>query len=112
MTVLIGGAQAKAWSKLSKPEILKLTAVRMNLLFPHFSDYITQQRVDVYPTAIAYWPFAQHRSRFDTLALQLRQPFGRIQIGGDTTEDSHSEGASRAALRMSDYLIQQIHKTD
>ena len=53
-----------------------------------------------YPTAVAYWPVAAKRSRFDALAIALRKPQGRVLIGGDTTENSHSEGAVIAGQRM------------
>ena len=59
----------------------------------------------MYPTSVAYWPVREGRSRFDALARELRRPQGRIWIGGDTTENSHSEGAVQAALRMAGQLI-------
>ncbi len=59
----------------------------------------------VYPQAVAYWPLEHGRSRFDDLANELRRPQGRLYIGGDTTEDSHSEGAVVAALRISKDII-------
>jgi monoamine oxidase len=62
---------------------------------------IRSAEIFVYPQAVAYWPLELGRSRFDELADELRTPQGRVYIGGDTTEDSHSEGAVVAALRMS-----------
>ena len=56
---------------------------------------------------MAYWPLEQGRSRFDDLANELRRPQGRLYIGGDTTEDSHSEGAVIAALRMARQIIER-----
>jgi monoamine oxidase len=49
---------------------------------------------------VAYWPQHRGRSRFDALAAALRAPHGRVLIGGDSTDSSHSDGAVRAGLRM------------
>ena len=59
----------------------------------------------VYPTAVAYWPLELGRSRYDALAQELRRPQGRVWIGGDTTENSHSEGAVQAAQRMAREIV-------
>jgi monoamine oxidase len=74
-------------------------------LFPGFGGYVTSSRVFRYPRAVAYWPVELGRSRFDDLAVELRRPQGRVFIGGDTTDNSHSEGAVQAANRMAEALV-------
>ena len=37
---------------------------------------------------------------FDTAAIELREPCGRIHFGGDTVESSHSDGAVCSAQRI------------
>jgi monoamine oxidase len=64
------------------------------------SAAITDARVFDYPNAVAYWPNALGRSRFDRLSAALRAPHGRILIGGDSTDSSHSDGAVAAGQRM------------
>jgi monoamine oxidase len=56
---------------------------------------------------VAYWPLELGRSRFDDLANELRRPQGRLYIGGDTTEDSHSEGAVVSALRIAKDIVRR-----
>jgi len=51
------------------------------------------------------------RSRFDDLAATLRTPEGGIWIGGDTTENSHSEGSVQAALRMAAQVAAAVKPT-
>jgi monoamine oxidase len=72
----------------------------MDALFPGISSHFVDAAVFPYPRAVAYWPLEEGRSRFDSLALHLRRPVGRVWIGGDTTENAHSEGAIQAAERM------------
>jgi monoamine oxidase len=72
----------------------------MDALFPGISSHFVDAAVFPYPRAVAYWPLDEGRSRFDALALHLRRPVGRVWIGGDTTENAHSEGAIQAAERM------------
>ena len=54
---------------------------------------------------MAYWPQRCGRSRFDALATALRAPHGRVLIGGDSTDASHSDGAVRAAQRMAATIV-------
>ena len=56
------------------------------------------------PRAVAHWPHAAGRSRFDELSVALRSPHGRVLIGGDTTDSSHADGAMRAARRIVDWI--------
>ena len=64
-------------------------------------------RVFDHPQAVAAWPVALGRSRFDALAAALRRPHGNVLIGGDSTETSHSDGAVRAGLRMAATVLGQ-----
>jgi monoamine oxidase len=77
----------------------------LNGILPGIIPHVRMAEVFAYPTSVAYWPVGEGRSRFDDLARELRRPQGRIWIGGDTTENSHSEGAVQAALRMAGQLI-------
>jgi monoamine oxidase len=64
------------------------------------SAAVTDAKVFDYPNAVAYWPNALGRSRFDQLSAALRAPHGRVLIGGDSTDSSHSDGAVAAGQRM------------
>lgn len=66
---------------------------------------VTDVRVVDHPRAVAYWPQRCGRSRFDALAAALRAPHGRVLIGGDSTDASHSDGAVRAAQRMAATIL-------
>ncbi len=80
---------------------MRAHAIRsMEAIFPGVGPHVKLAEIFPYPTAVAYWPLSQGRSRFDDLAAALRAPEGGIWIGGDTTENSHSEGAVQAAQRM------------
>jgi monoamine oxidase len=68
---------------------------------------VTDARVFDHPRAVAYWPHALGRSRFDHLADALRAPHGRVLIGGDTTDSSHSDGAVRAGQRMAALILER-----
>jgi len=59
-----------------------------------------------HPRAIAAWPVG--RSRFDALSEALRRPFGNLHFAGDFTESSHSDGAVRAARRVSEQIIERL----
>jgi monoamine oxidase len=108
ITLLIHAHFTKKLLELSPKKIGQESAKNMNALFPGFSSYIESTDVYSYPAAIAYWPLKYKRSRFDDLANNLRKPFGRVFIGGDTTESSHSDGAAKAALRMSQELKEKL----
>lgn len=77
----------------------------LDALFPGAGAHVRLVELFVYPTAVAYWPLELGRSRFDALAAELRRPEGAVWIGGDTTENSHSEGSVQAALRMSKEIV-------
>jgi len=55
-----------------------------------------------HPRAIASWP--RGRSRFDALSEGLRKAHGHIYFAGDFTESSHSDGAVRSALRVTEQI--------
>jgi monoamine oxidase len=78
---------------------------REALLFGEISRQVTDVRAFQYPAAVATWPVDQGRSRFDPLADAVRMPHGRIHIGGDSTEGSHSEGAILSAQRIARAII-------
>ncbi|MGH8585568.1 MAG: hypothetical protein ACREWE_05095 [Gammaproteobacteria bacterium] len=87
-------------------EVRETSAAALDALFPGVRRHIRSAEIFVYPHAVAYWPLELGRSRFDELANELRRPESRLYIGGDTTEDSHSEGAVVAALRMARQIIE------
>jgi monoamine oxidase len=94
---------------MGKPvdEIRAESIKALDALFPGAGGDVRDTEIFVYPQAVAYWPLDLGRSRFDDLANALRRPQGRLYIGGDTTEDSHSEGAIVAALRMSKDIVRR-----
>ena len=100
VTLLIHGEQAKAYCALSADEVRESTFSALDALFPGIRPHLKDAEVFTYPQAVAYWPVAEGRSRFDATAAALRRPIGRMLIGGDTTENSHSEGAVIAGQRM------------
>ncbi|MDB6080915.1 MAG: hypothetical protein JWO53_187 [Chlamydiia bacterium] len=111
ITLLIQGKYAKDLMNMSSIQTADVLKKNVNGLFPHFSDHVTLTSAFTYPNAVAYWPLALKRSRFDDLAVQLRKPFGRVFIGGDTTDSSHADGAVKAALRMTHQLEELLKST-
>jgi monoamine oxidase len=115
ITALVSGRCARQLSGCPDAEIARQVVASMEALlvdgadgpvplFPRFAEYVTSARVFDYPRAVAYWPVALGRSRFDDLSVALRRPQGHLFIGSDTTENSHSEGAVQAARRMGQAL--------
>jgi monoamine oxidase len=90
---------------MSADEMREHAIKSLDALFPGAAAQVRLVELFVYPTAVAYWPLALGRSRFDALATELRRPDGAVWIGGDTTENSHSEGAVEAALRMAREIV-------
>ena len=76
-------------------------------LFADLSRWVSEVKVVDHPMAVPYWPCELGRSRFDVLADALRQPDGRVLLGGDSTESSHSDGAVRAGQRMAAWIGRQ-----
>jgi monoamine oxidase len=99
-TLLLHARFARAVMDLPHDAVRERAYSAMDSLFPGISRHFLDAAVFPYPRAVAYWPLDEGRSRFDTLALLLRRPVGRLWIGGDTTENAHSEGAIQAAERM------------
>jgi monoamine oxidase len=90
---------------------MRAHAIRsLDALFPGVAAHVKLAEIFPYPTAVAYWPLSLRRSRFDDLAASLRTPEGGIWIGGDTTENSHSEGAVQAAQRMAAQVVATVGK--
>lgn len=73
-------------------------------LWSGLADLVEEVRVFAYPQAVAFWPVAEGRSRFDEPARALRRPQGRVHFAGDSLESSHSDGAVRSALRVGQRL--------
>lgn len=107
LTLLLHARFARAMVGLSADEIRERAAASLDALFPGVKHRIKFAEIFVYPEAVAYWPLELGRSRFDTLANQLREPQGRLYLGGDMTENSHSEGAVIAARRMSKAIVER-----
>lgn len=111
LTLLLHARFARAMIGLSANDIRERAAESLDALFPGTKQHVKFAEIFVYPEAVAYWPIELGRSRFDKLANALRAPQGRLYIGGDMTENSHSEGAVQAAFRMSRALIKREGKT-
>lgn len=108
MTLLIHAETARRYAAMSADEAREKAFSALDKLFPGIAPHLTFAEVFPYPTAVAYWPLAEGRSRFDDAAQALRVPLGNVLIGGDTTENSHSEGAVRAAQRMARQIAEQL----
>ena len=109
LTMLLPARPARAVTGRPHPEIVTRAVTALSQLTdgpagrPLLGDVraaLTDARVFDHPKAVAYWPHALGRSRFDRLADALRAPHGRVVIGGDSTDSSHSDGAVQAGLRM------------
>jgi monoamine oxidase len=107
LTLLVHARFAREMLRMNADEMREHALASLDALFPGAAAHVKLLELFVYPTAVAYWPLELGRSRFDTLAAALRRPEGAIWIGGDTTENSHSEGSVQAALRMARELITQ-----
>lgn len=107
LTLLLHARFARELVNQPLDDVRETSAAALDALFPGVRRHIKSAEIFVYPHAVAYWPLELGRSRFDELANELRRPEGRLYIGGDTTEDSHSEGAVVAALRMARQIIER-----
>ncbi len=105
LTLLVHARFAREMLGMSADEMREHAIRSLDALFPGAGAHVRLVELFVYPTAVAYWPLELGRSRFDGLAAELRRPEGAVWIGGDTTENSHSEGSVQAALRMSREII-------
>jgi monoamine oxidase len=105
LTMLVHARFAHAMLRMSADGMRAHAVASLDALFPGIAPHVKLVELFVYPTAVAYWPLALGRSRYDALAQELRRPQGRVWIGGDTTENSHSEGAVQAAQRMAREIL-------
>lgn len=105
LTLLVHARFAREMLGMSADEMREHAIKSLDALFPGAAAHVRLVELFVYPTAVAYWPLELGRSRFDGLAAELRRPQGAVWIGGDTTENSHSEGAVQAALRMAKEIV-------
>jgi monoamine oxidase len=105
LTMLVHARFAHAMLRMSADGMRAHAVASLDTLFPGIAQHVKLVELFVYPTAVAYWPLALGRSRYDALAQELRRPQGRVWIGGDTTENSHSEGAVQAAQRMAREIL-------
>lgn len=105
LTMLVHARFAHAMLGLSADAMRQHSVASLDALFPGIAGHVKLVELFVYPTAVAYWPLELGRSRYDALAEELRRPQGRVWIGGDTTENSHSEGAVQAAQRMAREIV-------
>lgn len=105
LTLLVHARFAREMLGQSADEMRAHAVRSLDELFPGAGAQVRLVELFVYPTAVAYWPLELGRSRFDALAAELRRPEGSLWIGGDTTENSHSEGAVQAALRMAREIV-------
>lgn len=112
LTLLLHARFARDLMNERHDVIREAAAEALDDLFPGVRPHIRSAEIFVYPQAVAYWPLEEGRSRFDDLANALRRPHGRLYIGGDTTEDSHSEGATVAALRMARQILERRGEWD
>jgi monoamine oxidase len=105
-TLLLHAHFARAVMDLPHDAVRDRVYAAMDALFPGISSHFIDAAIFPYPRAVAWWPVQEGRSRFDSLALHLRRPVGRLWIGGDTTENAHSEGAIQAAERMAREVLE------
>jgi len=116
LTMLIHGRHARALTGRPHEEIVARGVAALarlaegpsgRPLLGGVAAAVTGALVFDHPHAVAYWPHALLRSRYDHLAEGLRAPHGRILIGGDSTDSSHSDGAVRAGQRMAAHILAQ-----
>jgi monoamine oxidase len=100
LTMLVHARFAHQMLSMNMDDMRAHAIKSLDAVFPGIAPHVKLAEIFPYPTAVAYWPLSLGRSRFDDLAETLRKPEGGIWIGGDTTENSHSEGAVQAAQRM------------
>ena len=110
LTLLMHAKHAREMLAMTADEQRAHAIKGLDALFPGVARHVKRAEVFAYPTAVAYWPIELKRSRFDADARALREPEGGIYIGGDTTEDSHSEGAVQAGIRMANQIIAKKHE--
>lgn len=109
VNLLITGDYAEIYNGRTMPldQVQKNLTEEFEKKFPGISPLILRWTFYRYhPRAIAAWPVG--RSRYDELSQALRKPHGHLYFGGDFSESSHSDGAVKAALRVSSQIRQQL----
>ena len=112
LNLLITGANAERFNaRISAVDEVKTVLLdAFEKQWPGFGQFVRQIYFYRYhPRAIAAWPVG--RSRFDALSDSMRQPQGRVYFAGDFTEDTHSNGATIAAKRVVEAILQQDDHT-
>jgi monoamine oxidase len=105
VNLLVTGDFAEMYNSrtMSLDDVQQKLAQEFEARFPGIAPAIRRWTFYRYhPRAIAAWPVG--RSRFDALSERLRRPHGHLYFGGDFTESSHSDGATRSALRIRDQI--------
>ncbi len=105
VSLLVFGDTAERFNMAPQGEVVKELNQGLEKFWPGFTKMIS--RVEVYryhPRAIAAWPVG--RSRFDSLANQIRTPENRIYLAGDHTESTHSDGAFISEDRVSKQIAE------
>jgi monoamine oxidase len=110
LTMLIHARFAHQMLSMNADDMRAHAIRSLDAIFPGIAPHVKLAEIFAYPTAVAYWPLALGRSRFDDLAAALRTAQDGIWIGGDTTENSHSEGAVQAALRMASQVVATLKR--
>jgi monoamine oxidase len=111
LTLLVHARFAHQMLAMNADDMRAHSIRSLEAIFPGVGQHVKLAEIFPYPTAVAYWPLSLGRSRFDDLAAALRTPEGGIWIGGDTTENSHSEGAVQAAQRMAAQVTATLKST-
>ena len=111
LTMLIHARFARQMLEMNADDMRAHAIRSLDAIFPGIAPHVKLAEIFSYPTAVAYWPLSLGRSRFDDLAATLRTPENGIWIGGDTTENSHSEGSVQAALRMAAQVAAAVKPT-
>ena len=105
VNLLVTGSSAEQFNSRTRSfdDVQKQLETTMEKTFPGIAPMVRQWTFYRYhPRAIASWPVK--RSRFDALSQGLRTAHGRLYFGGDFTEGTHSDGAMKAAYRVSSQI--------
>ncbi len=109
INLLVTGNAAEAYNSrtMSFDDVQRSLENAFEKTFPGITEEIQEWTFYRYhPRAIACWPVG--RSRFDDLSNSLRKAHGRLYFAGDFTESSHSDGATKSALRVSKQIIERL----
>ncbi|MHB2015725.1 MAG: flavin monoamine oxidase family protein [Candidatus Xenobia bacterium] len=99
--LLVYGEEAEAFHMVARDTKRAQLLKAMDHYWPGFSHYVKDVEFYSYhPASVAYWP--PGFSPLDAGSTAIRTPNEGLFIAGDWTESSHSEGAVRSALLVSD----------